>query len=436
MNIKRYCSAAGMTGLLAGALIMSFAAPSVAASSVKSFYEHHNITLYIGYTPGGGYDAYSRTIARHMGDHIPGHPDFIAKNLPGAGSMLLANGLYNKLPQDGSVIGMIGRGMPMEKLFGNKAAKYNPEKLNWIGSVNNEVSVCVTWHTTGIDTLKEFESKKITVGGTGPGADTDTFPKVLNNVIGTHLQLVTGYPGGNQINLAMEKGEVQARCGWSWSSVEATRPQWLKNHKVNVVLQMSTSKHPMLTKMGVPWVMDLAKTKRQHKILTLVFARQAMGRPLAAGPKVPASRVAALRTAFNQTMKDPKFVADINKQRLELAPLSGKKVQALVNDIMNTPPEVVEAAKEATEKTTNMYVKTVKFKMKHDTGPVTKIKRGGRRIYIESHGKVVKAKVSGHRTKVTIDGKKVKRSKVKKGMTCEFTYPGPGSEAKKVDCHT
>ncbi|HSR54662.1 MAG TPA: hypothetical protein VLN73_00370 [Alphaproteobacteria bacterium] len=419
---------------IVGSAALALAATDASAQSVADFYKGKTVTIYIGYSPGGGYDAYARTIARHMGRHIPGNPSFTPKNRPGAGSLLLTNELYNRHPQDGTAISMIGRGMPMEALFGNKQARFDPTKINWIGSTNNEVSLCVTWHETGIDTLEKFRSQKITVGGTGPGADTDIFPKVLNNVVGTNLNLVTGYPGGNNINLAMEKGEVEGRCGWSWSSVKSTRPGWLKEGKVNLILQMSTSKHPELTKRGVPFVMDLAKTERDRKILTLVYARQAMGRPLATGPGVPEDRVAALRAAFDATMKDEKFLADIRKQKLELAPLSGKEIQELVVDIMTTPPEVVQAAKEASEKTGDMFIKKVKIQLVEHEGPVTQTKRGGRRIFIKYKDKEVRAKVSGSRTTVTIDGKNTERKNIKVGMTCKFTYPSAGSEAKRVDC--
>ena len=253
-------------------------------------------------------------------------------------------------------------------------------------------------------------------------------------MLGAHLNLVTGYPGGSQINLAMEKGEVQGRCGWSWSSVKSTRGSWLRDHKINIVLQLSTSKHPELTKMGVPFVMDVAKTARDKKILTLVFARQAMGRPIVMGPGVPDDRVAAMRAAFSETLKDKDFLADAKKLKLELAPLSGREVQDLVTNIMTSSPEIVQAAKEASEKTGNMYIKTVKVRLITDTGAIAKIKEGGRRIYIKKHGKLLKAKISGSRTDITLGGKHVKRKSLKIGMTCTLTYPGPGTEAKKVNC--
>jgi hypothetical protein len=349
--------------------------------------------------------------------------------------MRLANELYNVLPQDGSAIGMISRSTSAEVLFGNKLARFDPTKFNWIGSTNNEVSVCVSWHTTGIDSLEKMLHGNVLVGGTGSGSETSTFPKVINNVLKANLRLIYGYPTGSSINLAMERGEVQGRCSWSWSSIKTTNAKWLKEKKINILLQMSTSKHPELTKLGVPWIMDLAKDERSRKILTLIFAAQAMGRPIVAPPGVPERRVKILRDAFDATMKDKKFLKEIRDRNLELASVSGQVVQALVTDIMSTPPEIVQASKEAAEKAGGMFIKKAKVQLVQHTGPVTKIKKGGRTISIKRKGgKEVKAKISGSRTAVTIDGKKAKRKAVKIGMTCTFTYPGAGQEAKKLAC--
>jgi tripartite-type tricarboxylate transporter receptor subunit TctC len=419
---------------LAGALLASGMTLPAAAETDAEFYKNKRMTFHVGFGVGGGYDTYARALSHHMGRFIPGNPSFTVKNKPGAGSLRLTNELYNLLPQDGSAIGMIGRGMPMEALFGNKLAKYDPTKFNWIGSTNNEVSICVTWHTTGITTIKDYLSKKVVVGASGPGADTTIFPKVLNNVTKANLRIIVGYPTGGSINIAMERGEVQSRCGWSWSSVKSTSAQWLAQKKFNILLQMSTSKHPELTKMGVPWIMDLAKNDRERKILTLIYARQAMGRPIAAGPGVPDSRVAILRNAFDKTVTDAVFLKEARSRNLEMAPVSGRVVQDLITDIMSTSPDIVQASKEATQKTSGMFIQKAKVQVVNHMGPVTKIKKGGRRLYIGYKGKEVMAKVSGSRTKLTVNGKKAKRKAVKVGMTCTFTYPGAGQEAQKVDC--
>ena len=421
---------AGLAGLLLAA-----AAPPAAAETDAEFYKKTGMVFHIGYGVGGGYDAYARALANHFARHVPGNPSIRPQNRPGAGSMRLANELYNILPQDGSAIGMIARNTPAEVLFGNKLARFDPTKFNWLGSTNNEVSVCVTWHATGIDTVEKFLRNGVLVGGTGSGAETSTFPKVINNVLGANLRLIFGYPTGTTINLAMERNEVQGRCSWSWTSIKTTFSHWLRDKKIHVVLQMSTSRHPELTEMKVPWVMDLAKDARARRILTLIFAPQAMGRPIVAPPGVPERRVEILRAAFDATMKDERFLREIRERNLELAPIPGREVQALVTEIMTTPPDIVQAAKEATEKTGGMFIEKAKIQMVEDTGKVSKIVKAGRTIALtRGDGKEVSAKVSGSRTEVVIDGKKASRKEVKAGMTCTFTYPAAGQEAKKVDC--
>jgi tripartite-type tricarboxylate transporter receptor subunit TctC len=343
MNAKRKLMVLGIAGGCA-VLLMNTAM----ADPVADFYKGKKVDLYIGYSAGGGYDTYARLLGSHIGKHIPGNPDVVPRNQPGAGSLTLANALYNQLPKDGTAFGIIGRGMVMEPLFGNKLAKFDPTKFSWIGSANNEVSVCVVWHTVPIKSIQDFLNTPLTVGGTGPGADTDVFPKVLNNVLGAHLKLITGYPGGNDISLAMERGEVQGRCGWSWSSVKSTRAQWLEQKKIQVVLQISTDKHPDLP--NVPLVMDLAKSDKDKKILELIFARQAMGRPFVAPPGIPDARAKALQTAFMATMKDPKFKADAKKIDLEVEPISGDRIEKIVKSMYSAPKDIVEAAKQAIER--------------------------------------------------------------------------------------
>lgn len=426
MKALRYLIGLGAIGVLIGSALP----PPVQAESVADFYKGKTITLYIGYSAGGGYDTYARTIGRVIGRHIPGNPKVVAKNKPGAGSLRLTNELYNSLPKDGTVIATFGRGMVMEPLFGNKKAMFDPSKFTWLGSANNEVSVCIAWHESPIQTLDDFLTMPMIVGGTGPGADTDTFPKVLNNILGTKLRLVTGYPGGNDINLAIERGELQGRCGYSWSSLKSRFPQWLTGKKVQILLQMSTAKHPDLP--DVPFVMDLAKTDKDRKVLELVFARQAWGRPFAAPPGVPADRVKALQAAFMATMKDADFLADAKKQKLEIAPISGEKIKQLIAALYASPKDLVEAAKEAAEKTGKIKITKVVIPIETVKGTITKIQRKGRRVSYKGGGRKGKLSVSGRRTKVSIGGKKAKRKNLKVGMKCEFTFQA--SAAKKIDC--
>ena len=330
---------------LAVALLLAAATPFAAAQGVADFYKNRNVDEYIGYSTGGAYDFYARVIGRHMGAHIPGHPTLIPRNMEGAGSLRLANWLYRVAPQDGSVFATIGRGIAFDPLLIGQGDAFDAQKFNWIGSANNEVSVCVALKDSGIAKFDDLFTKPLTVGGTGTSADTDQFPRVLNNVLGTHFKVIEGYPGGNEVVLAMERGEVNGRCGWSWSSVKATHKAWIDEKKMIVLVQLSLNKHPELP--DVPSVLDFAKTDEQRAILKMVFARQVMGRPYVAPPNAPADRIAALRQAFTATMQDKDFLAEADKTQLEVNPVSGEDVEKLVKDVYATPADIVVKAKEA-----------------------------------------------------------------------------------------
>jgi tripartite-type tricarboxylate transporter receptor subunit TctC len=323
--------------------VLAVLAAGAAAQSPAEFYKGKSVDMMIGYSVGGGYDVYARLIARHFGNHIPGQPAVTPKNMEGAGSLRLANWLYNIGNKQGTVIGTIGRGTAFDPLFGNKAAQFDGNKFSWIGSANDEVSVCVVWNDrTKVTKFDDLLTIPLNVGGTGAAADTDQFPRIINGVLGTQMKIITGYPGGNDVNLAMERGEVDGRCGWSWSSVVSTRASWLRDKKITVLMQLSLQKHPDLP--DVPLITDLAKNDEQRAILRLIFARQPLGRPFLAPPDVPADRLAALRTAFMATMKDPAFLAEAEKAQLEITPIAGDAVQKLVEEIYQTPPAIVKKA--------------------------------------------------------------------------------------------
>ena len=332
------------SGLRALALAAVVAAPvsTGRAQSVAEFYKGKTVDVYIGYSVGGAYDVYARVLARHMGKHIPGNPSLVPKNMEGAGSLRLANWLYTVAPKDGTAFGIIGRGIPFDPLLGRTGAQFEATKFSWIGSANDEVSICVAWHTTGVDRLDDLKTREMIVGGTAGSADTDQFPRIVNGVLGTKMKVISGYPGGAEINLAMERGEVQGRCGWSWSSVVATHPAWVKDKKIKILAQLSLAKHPDLP--DVPLIMEFAKTEEEKQILRVIFARQVMGRPFLGPPGIPADRLAALRKAFMDTMKDPEFLAEAKKSELEITPVSGEEIQKLVEDVYRTPKEIADKA--------------------------------------------------------------------------------------------
>jgi tripartite-type tricarboxylate transporter receptor subunit TctC len=322
-------------------------APSGAALAqpAPDFYRGKTLTLVVGYSVGGGYDTYARVLARHMAKHIPGNPSIIVQNMPGAGSLRSANYLFSVAPKDGTVFGMFGRGLAMEPLIGGGAAQYDSRKFSWLGSATNEVSVCAIWHTSPVKNWDDMLNKPFAVGAEGSGSDPDIFAAMLKNAFGAKLKVVSGYPGSNEVALAMERGEVDGRCGWSWSSIKATRADWIRDKKINVVLQLSLAKSPELPE--VPLVTEFAKTERQQQILKLILSRQVMGRPFTAPPGIPEDRKAALRAAFDATMADAEFRADITARGLEVNPVSGAEVDQLMAELYQTAPEAIAEAKAA-----------------------------------------------------------------------------------------
>ena len=295
----------------------------------------------VGYDTGGGYDIYARALARHIGKHLPGNPTVIVKNMPGAQTRTAANYIYNIAPKDGTVIGTVARGLPTEELLGSGGIRFESTKFNWIGSMNNEVSVGVAWHTSPIQTFEDTKKREMIVGGI---ADSLLFVQVMNAILGTKFKTITGYKSGGEIGLAMQRGEVEGRMGWSWSSVVSMNPEWIRENKIRNLVQFSTSKHADLQ--NVPLVTELATDPGDRALLELVFSRQVIGRPFIAPPGLDAETVRILRKAFNDTMKDPDFLAEMQKANLEVNPIPGEDVQTLIERLFKTPPAVLERAKQ------------------------------------------------------------------------------------------
>jgi tripartite-type tricarboxylate transporter receptor subunit TctC len=334
----------GMVARLAlGILTVLFGTLSVAAQPVADFYRGKTVQLLIGYTVGGNYDLSARILAHHIGRHIPGNPTVVPQNMAGAGSLRLANLLYNVAPKDGTTFGMVGRGVSMEPLLGTDASKFDSRRYTWIGSVSNETSVCVSWRTSTIKSWNDMLLVPFTVGGQGPGSDDDMFTNMLRNIFGVKARLVAGYPGGNEINLALERGEVDARCGWSWGAVKTTRSDWLARKEINLILQIALRGASDLP--DVPLVTNFVKTDRDRQILRLILSRQQMAWPFTAPPDLPKDRAAALRAAFDATMRDPEYLAEAKQRGLEVNPMSGASIDNLIAELYNTPADVVAAAK-------------------------------------------------------------------------------------------
>lgn len=333
------------TSLVAALAAVLVAVPPAAADDVADFYRGKNLSLFVGYPPGGGYDVYARLIARFVAKHLPGQPQVTVRHKPGAASLNLVNELYNVLPRDGTVIGMFSRSVAMDRLLGRPGANFNPVELNWIGSANNEVSICAVWHAVGVSSIEAFMARPLTFAANAPGAESDIFPRILNNLLGTRFKIVTGYPGVNDLSLAMERGETDGRCGWTWSAAKAARSDWIREKKIYVAVQFAIAKHFELP--DVPLVTELARTDHERSALALILSQQAMGRPLAAPPGVPAARVAALRLAFERALADPEFMAEADRLQLEISPVSGDILQAMVKRMFQTPLDIVAAARTA-----------------------------------------------------------------------------------------
>jgi tripartite-type tricarboxylate transporter receptor subunit TctC len=337
---RRLCAGTGVV------LALLLAGPA-SAQSVEDFYKSKPINLIVGFEAGGGYDIYARLLARHIGGHIPGHPNIVVQNLPGAGSQRAAQYVYSTAPKDGTVIGTFGRQMGIAPLL-TSTAQFDGTKFNWLGSITNEVSTCVAWHTAKVKTWNDVLTKPIIFGGDGPGADPDVFALLYKNVFDAKIELVSGYHGTTPIILAMERGEVDGLCGYSWSTIKSKNQAWLKEKKINILIQAALKKEPDLP--DVPLALDLAKTDEQRQILKLLLTSQETARPFAAPPGIPGDRKAALISAFDQTMKDAEFLAEAKKLNLDINPMNATTFHELMAELYATPKPVLEKARQAIAK--------------------------------------------------------------------------------------
>ena len=342
--MKNRCHASAAI-FLSACLLSAASAASAAADPVEDFYKGRSITLTIGTDAGGGYDQYARTLARNMGRFIPGNPTIIPKNMPGADGIQAANRIYSIAPRDGSEIGSFHRDIPILPLLGAMKIPFDGHELSWIGSMNKETAVCMAWHTTGIKRFEDTFTKQLIVGNTAAGAALDSFEPPLMNLFGAKFKVISGYVGGQNVDLAMEKGEIEGRCGVSWSSLVARNASWFQEKKVNFFVQLGLEKHPDLP--DVPMIQDYAKTQADRDALNLLLIPGLIGRPFLAPPRIPAERLAALRSAFNATLKDEAFLADAKKQRMEVQLVTGEEVAKVIDSAYASPPAVIQRAKEA-----------------------------------------------------------------------------------------
>jgi tripartite-type tricarboxylate transporter receptor subunit TctC len=330
--------------LLGGLLLAGAAFMPAQADPLADFYHTHTLDLIVGYSAGGGYDSYARVVARHMGKFIPGNPTIVVQNMPGAGSLKSANYLFSIAPKDGTTFGTFGRGLAMEPLIGTSATQFDARKFTWLGSGTNEFSVFVLRADAPVKTWADMLKTPFTVGGEGSGSDPDVYAAVLKNGFGVKLKLISGYPGTAEIALALERGEVDGRASWSWSSLKALKPEWLAKKQVNLPLQMNLTRNPELP--DVPLVGDFANNDRERQILNMVISRQVMGRPFVAPPGIPPDRARALRAAFDATLADKDFLAEAATRGLDVNPVSGAAVDKLIGKLYATPPDVIAETKQ------------------------------------------------------------------------------------------
>lgn len=398
------------------------------ADSVADFYKGKDLKLVVGSDAGGGYDVYARALARHFAKHLPGTPNIIVQNMQGAGGVVATNWLYNVSPKDGTVFGMPQRGTPFLPFFGKPGPQFDPVKFNWIGSLNNETGVITLWHTAKVKTLKDALEQESLIGGSGPN-DTESYPALMDNTIGTKFRIISGYPSTTAISLAMERGEVDG-LSQSWSSLKSEHPDWVKNKTLSILVQVGSEKHPDLP--DVPTIMEYVRDPEHKAIWNIMLAQKAMGRPFAAPPGVPEDRVKALRAAFDATVKDPAFTGDLGQQGRELTPVSGLEIQKMLQEVAAQPKALL--AKIDDYITYKGKKEMAKVQTSKHAGKIAKIEDGGRAIVVSAGGKDVKSGISGSRTELMLDGKKTKRDQLKVGMTCTVTGPAGSAEAAKIDC--
>jgi len=324
------------------------AAPAAhAQDAVARFYQGKQISIVIGSSVGGGYDTYARLIARYLGAHVPGQPTIVPINLPGAGSNRAAYYVYAVAPKDGTTIGAIFSGSVVEPLLGDKPVQHDSSKFLYLGSANNDVFTCLVRTDAPAKSFKDAFSTEIVLAASQEGGSTHDFPILSNRILGTRFRVVSGYAGTREMMFAVERGEVQGQCGMSWPSILAQRPDLVDSGKIRILVQEAIKGHPDLDQLGVPLALDFARTEEDRDVLKLVYTQEIFGRPYVLPPGVPAERVAALRTAFMETLRDKGLLAEAAKMRVDIEPVAGDEIQALVAQMYATPPAVIARAKQA-----------------------------------------------------------------------------------------
>ncbi len=338
---------ATISGALGAMLLAATAATPAQAQTQNQppevFYKGRQMIMLV-YSPAGStYDVYARALVRHMDRFIPGKPNFIVQNMPGAGGLKAIDYLYNQAPKDGSVFGTVGRGLPFEPMLGRAEAKFDPLRFFWVGSMNRDVSLAISWHTSKVKTMADLQQMQLLSPGTGVGADSEIMPIAFNSLAGTKFKIISGYPNTIQASLSMEQGELDGVGYWSWGSIMSAHPDWIRDKKINFLFH--TGSKPLAQLPELPSIRDYARNDLDKKALEFLLSRETLGRPFLAPPNIPAERGKVLREAFSATLKDADFLRDAEKGGLEIDLVTGEEVESVIKSGANSPPAVIERVK-------------------------------------------------------------------------------------------
>jgi tripartite-type tricarboxylate transporter receptor subunit TctC len=344
MIVHSACAAFCTVSAAALLTVAGLTGPGAQADVVSDFYRGKTVNVLIGVGAGGEYDLQARLVARHIGRHIPGNPSVVTQNMTGASGLKMQNYLYVQAPRDGTYVGMSQNAFPAAQAAGLPGIQFDAAKFAWLGAIAPVVETMTVWHTSGIVSIDDARKRETVAGATSKGAITYIYAAMMNEFFGTRFKIVTGYNGGNEINLAMERGEVEARNN-TWSSWKTTKPAWLKDKKITIIAQAG----PRAPDLDAPSVEQLAKTAEDRRVIELVVSGTQLGRPLFITPGVPEERVRALRAAFDATMKDPEFLADAASLNFDVAPVSGEALQKIVEKVLDTPKDLAARARRLLE---------------------------------------------------------------------------------------
>jgi tripartite-type tricarboxylate transporter receptor subunit TctC len=331
--------------VLTAIAVLGVGATCAPAEPIADLYKGKQINWILSAGAGGGYSSYAHVFAGHFSAHIPGKPTIVVQNMPGAGGIRAMTYFASVAPKDGTTIGLVHSSVPFAPLYGIRGANFDPRQMHWIGSINAASGICVSWTASGITKWQDLFDKTFIVGGTGAGSQMETMPAMINKLFGTHIKIVSGYKGGNDVYLAMERGEVHGRCGGLISSIKSTRPDWFPQHKVSVPVQIALERDPEFP--DSPALIEFAKDDKTRQVIQLVLAPLDMDRPILAPPGTPAPIVAALRKAFHETMTDPALKADAEKAHIDLKEVDGDKIAKILNHAYSLPPDIIQAAKDS-----------------------------------------------------------------------------------------